>query len=152
MVIVLTVLSSLLFACNDISGDVKKYETAVNDLENIMHPRRLLKQEPGKRYKLTDVIDKNDPIYLTLFTSGLISENTYLDYSSKDCISLVTRKKKNNMGTFLDHVITFNLNEGEFACDINHLYTLNQDENVNHLHFGAYQLSSLTNLLIVSNR
>ncbi len=42
-----------------------------------------------------------------------------------------------------------NLNEGEFACSINNLYTLNQDENIGILNFKAQSLDGAINLIIV---
>jgi len=130
--------------------EIKKYQKIAPNLEQFLNPTHLGKLVIGKKYQLSEVVNKNDSILTDLQFANIDISQTYLVVAAADCVTLQTRKKK-GMVTFVDHVIMLNLNEGQFACNINSLYTLNQDENVARLNIRAYRLSSLLNGFIIDN-
>lgn len=115
-----------------------------------MTSKKFIGKEQGKKYPVTSLLTVNDPILRKLTDAGLINPGSFVLFSSENCISLTTRIKQNGR-FFIDRIVVNNLNEGQFACNINDLYTLNQDENVNQLSIKASKISGLMNLLIVEN-
>lgn len=147
----LLILGVIFLSCNDKPSVLSIYKTESNQLINLLAPQRYKNKDISKSIPVLDVVQKNDSIYKKLIKKGIINENTYIIFSNEGCISLVTRVKGDNV-KFIDHVVTYNKSEGDFICNINSIYTLNQDENVDHLHIGAFQIDSFLTLSIIDNK
>lgn len=143
----------VLFAigCYSPPREVSAYKKYADQLEQLLAPAKFEHVAPGTRIELGQRLSKTDPLYQQLLGAGIINESSAIYFGGSNCVSLLTRKKSNTMG-FKDYVLFFNLNEGQFMCNINDLYTLNQDEHVNHLRILSYPVSAYMVLSIVDNR
>ena len=104
----------------------------------------------GKQYTVSQIIQKNDPIYKRLEEKGIITNQSYFSYSNVGCISLVTRKSKKLLGGFSDILITRNENGEEFLFGVNAIYSLNNDENAEALNIKCYNLAGHMTLAFIS--
>lgn len=139
-------------SCNFFQSNLKKYQPFTSELNELLSDKYLSKLEIGKRYDLTKVISSIDPLYITLFNNGIINEKSFIHYSNKDCISLVTRVKENNLlNSFTDILITNNRRLGQFICGINDIYLLNQDEYVVRINTYSESLDVQLTVTMVSN-
>ncbi len=147
--ILLLVVSLFITGCSLENNYIAKYKKLEPELLGLLVPGKFQGKSLGK-YLLKDILTPTDPIYNKLLEEGVINPSSFIMYSSADCFSLTTRVKESN-GYFKDIVVVNNLNEGHFACNINHLYTMNQDEYVNKLTIKVSKLSDIMNLFIIEN-
>ena len=137
--------------CYSPPREVKICRQYASQLEQLLAPAKFEHVAPGTKIELGQRLSKTDPLYQQLLSAGFINGSSAIYFGSSNCVSLRTRKKDNTMG-FKDYVLFFNLNEGQFMCNINDLYTLNQDEHVNHLRIFSYPVSAYMVLSIVDNQ
>ncbi len=145
----------LLFAllqsgCIENGTEIGKYQKLEPDLSALLSAAKFAGKEQGKQYKVSSILVEGDPLLKKLTDAGVINDGSFIVFSSENCLSLTTRIKHNG-DSFTDKVVIHNLNEGQFACNINDLYTLNQDEKVNKLTIKVNRLSSLLSLCTVEN-
>ncbi|MEI8110194.1 MAG: hypothetical protein WCH59_04315 [Chitinophagia bacterium] len=126
------------------------YKKNAQMLQDYLNPNKFRSFKSDTLIRLTVKANQQDSLYKKLYDAEIINENSYIQYNPPNCISLVTRKK-NSFFSFKDYVIFFNLNIGEFICNINSIYSLNSDENVNRLSLKVYQLDEFMNLAVVEN-
>ena len=137
--------------CYSPPHEVKVCRQYANQLEQLLAPAKFEDLAPGTKIELSQRLTNTDPLYQQLMNAGIINGSSAIYFGGSNCVSLRTRKKDNTMG-FKDYVLFFNLNEGQFMCNINDLYTLNQDEQVNHLRIFSYPVSAYMVLSIVDNQ
>jgi hypothetical protein len=140
--------SFLVSGCGS-DSEVKKYKTLEPELAGLLDTSRFQGKTPGK-YLLSSILAANDPVFQKLLKEGIVNAGSFVMYSSADCLSLTTRIKENG-DAFTDRVVINNGNEGKFACNINDLYTLNQDEKVNRLDIKVGKISSSLMLFTIGN-
>ncbi|MBI2283341.1 MAG: hypothetical protein HYU71_06515 [Bacteroidetes bacterium] len=154
MKLYLLVISLLLLAPACRNGPEKRFQPYLNDLDAIFHTGSL-KKWSNQSYKPEEVLDIHSPAYTRLTAAGILNANSKIVFSSPDCIWLINRKNHAQwyieQKGFSDTVIMFNGNEGHFACGINDIYTMNQDESITSLHISVYQIDALLNVFIVHN-
>jgi hypothetical protein len=129
---------------------IRVYKKNTLVLQEYLNPNKFKSFQRDTLIHITSKENKNDSLYKKLYDAGIINEDSYIQYNPPYCISLVTRKKNTFLG-FTDYVIFFNLNIGEFICNINTIYSLNSDENVNMLSLKIHQLDEFMNLAVVEN-
>lgn len=137
-------------SCNHNYWLLKKHEKFSNEIAELLSPKYFSTKESRKQYAVADVINSKDPIFILLKKNGIISEESFFLYSNPNCISLVTRKSKNNLGSFSDILITRNENTEDFLCGITSRYSLNSDENAESLVIKCYNLAGYMTLATVS--
>lgn len=144
------VLFCTLNSCNPNYALLKKHEKYSNEIAELLSAKYFSSKESGKQYAITDIINSKDPIFILLKKNDIISQESFFLYSNPNCISLVTRKSKNDLGSFSDIVITRNENTGDFLCGITSRYTLNNDENAESLVIKCYNLAGYMTFATVS--
>lgn len=139
-------------ACRN--GPEKRFQPYINDLDAVFHAGSP-KKWSNQSYKPEEVLDIHSPAYKRLAAAGILNANSKIVFSSPDCTWIINRKNHAKwyieQKDFSDTVIMFNGNEGQFACGINDIYTMNQDESITSLHISAYQIDALMNVFIVHN-
>lgn len=131
---------------------INKYASSIKDLQHLFKIAESKKLQIAS-YKISDIISISDPLYIRLEKSNIIDENSRILITSADCISLIKKSnEKEYFSSRKDFIVMQNNNIGQFACGINSIYSLNQDETSSNLNIKVYQLDDLMNLFIVSNQ
>jgi len=151
--IFLCALCSFLFtSCDQMRVNKEKYTRHIDQLNQLLSDKYLKNYEIGKHYEVTKLISTNDPLYVQLIENGIINEKSYISYSNKDCITLVTRIQENELiHSFTDVLITRNVRLGQFICGINDIYLLNQDEYIVRISTYSESLSLELTITTVNN-
>jgi len=146
---VLYAISLTILSCSDLDSSFQKYRTNETLIEKLLNPIMYVDKKEDTRYLLRELFKESDSSYKKLLELNIINDNSFILYKPNDCITLVTRIKVNEDGTFTDHILVYLIDEFGFSGSIDSLYTLNQDENIVSLHISAKQLNSLINLFII---
>lgn len=117
-------------------------------LEEFLSPDKFKSFQCDTVIRLDIKKHQTDRLYRQLYDANIINENSSINYNPPYCVSLVTNKKNNFWG-FADYVVFYNLNEGEFICNINSIYSLNSDENIKQIKMKVFQIDALMNLAVV---
>lgn len=139
-------------ACRN--GPAKRFKPYTNELDAVFQAG-LSKVWSNRRFKPEDVFDSNSPAYKKLAAAGILNTNSQIIFSAPDCVSILNSKHLESLyieqKRIVDTIIMFNGNEGKFACGINDIYTMNQDESIGSLHISVYKIDAATNVFIVTN-
>jgi len=119
-------------------------------LEEFLSPDKFKSFQRDTVIRLDIKEHQTDRLYRQLYDANIVNESSSINYNPPYCISLVTTKK-NSLWGFADYIVFYNLNEGEFICNINSIYSLNSDENSKELKMKVYQIDALMNLAVVEN-
>jgi hypothetical protein len=125
---------------------IKKIEKNYEPLEYLLSPSNFQSKKQFGRYKVSEIFSLSDSLILRLKREGLIKDNSIIYYTSAQCISLVTRVNEKFAGGFVDYVISNNLNESDFACGLNSMYNLIQDEEIMKLKIVVTKTNSFLTL------
>lgn len=139
----------LLIGCSQFDKKLDIIKQNHETLEYILHPKHFVNKKAFGRYTLSEVFADNDENLNRLKKTELLNGETTIFYSSPQCISLVIRTKKKFAGGYIDYVIFNNLNESDFACGINSIYNLNQDDEVRQFKIKVKEAISWLTLAIV---
>ena len=131
-----------------------RFQPYINDLDELFHADSS-REWSNQRYKPEDVFDINSAAYKRLTIAGILNKNSKIIFSSIDCISIINSKRHAKLyieqKDFSDTVVMFNGNEGKFACGIDGIYTMNQDESITSLHISVCKIDAAMNVFIVNN-
>ena len=150
--LIIILLIAFLESCGN--SPEKRFRPYTNELDAVFN------EDTGRKLsrewlKPSDVFNAQSPAYKKLIDAGIINENSKVVVSGPDCITIINGKNQPKsyieQKNLADTLIMFNGNEGKFACGINDLYTLNQDELLSKMHFSVYKIDAAMNLFIVSN-
>ena len=125
---------------------IKKIEKNYEPLEYLLSPSNIQGKKKFGVYKVSEIFLPTDNMVLRLKKEGLVKDNSMIYFTSAQCISLVTRVKEKFAGGFIDYVISNNLNESDFACGLNSMYNLIQDEEIMKLKIVVTKTNSFLTL------
>jgi hypothetical protein len=137
------------FSCISDTTSLKKIEKNNEALTYLLSPKNIVGKKQFGVFKVSDIYPPNDSIINKLKKEGLVKENSEIYYTSLQCISLVTRIKEKLGGGFLDYVISNNLNESDFGCNLNSIYSPVQDEEITKLKILVRQTNSFITFIEV---
>lgn len=154
MKILLYTLFLFILATSCRNGPAKRFQPFNNELDTLFHAD-LSREWSNKRFKPEEVFDINSSAYKRLASAGILNQNSQIIFSAPDCVSILNSKRLESLyieqKRIVDTIIMFNGNEGKFACGINDIYTMNQDESIGSLHISVYKIDAATNVFIVTN-
>jgi len=133
-------------SCNQFDKKLDLIEANYEPLEYLLSPSNFQSKKQFGRYKVSEIFSLSDSLILRLKREGLIKDNSIIYYTSAQCISLVTRVNEKFAGGFVDYVISNNLNESDFACGLNSMYNLIQDEEIMKLKIVVTKTNSFLTL------
>ncbi|MCA6450879.1 MAG: hypothetical protein IM584_01020 [Chitinophagaceae bacterium] len=147
-------LTLLLIATSCEKRPLGRFQPYNTDLDILFHSGTI-KNWSNRKYKPAEVFDTSSPSYLKLISAGILNKNSEVIFSSPDCVSIVNRKLHAKLyieqKDFSDTIIMYNGNEGKFACGINDIYSMNQDESIGNLHISVFKIDGAINVFIVNN-
>ena len=127
----------------------KKVEENNEALAYLLSPKNIAGKKQFGVFKVSDIYSPNDSIFSILKKEGLVKDNSEIYYTSAQRISLVTRIRKKFGGGFVDYVISNNLNEFDFGCNLNSIYSPVQDEEITKLKILVRQTNSFITFIEV---